>query len=321
MAKSSIEKEQDIDEVEKDTEEFLESLALEQEDGNEENPEEEVDSSDEEQEELKIHDLPPPKAPASKKTQEQTGASKAKAADSKTPKDAKSAIVYIGRLPHGFYEDQLRGYFSQFGNVLNLRVSRNKKTGRSKHYAFLEFDSSEVAQIVVDTMDNYVLYGRILKCKIFNIPVSENVEEFRKKLWKGANKKFVPVDHKKKLAEQHNRVRTPDEKKQRLDRLVKKEQKLKRKIKQLGIDYDFKGYSDSDVIAKDVKKKASKAKGKAEVKAEDQVAVVESETITESKGKVESKGVSVNKKEVKTESKIKAKTKVKANQTKKQKTK
>lgn len=36
-------------------------------------------------------------------------------------------VLFIGRLPHGFYEDQLRAYFSQFGNVTRLRVSRNKK--------------------------------------------------------------------------------------------------------------------------------------------------------------------------------------------------
>ena len=36
-------------------------------------------------------------------------------------------VLFIGRLPHGFYEDQLKAYFSQFGNVTRLRVSRNKK--------------------------------------------------------------------------------------------------------------------------------------------------------------------------------------------------
>ncbi|KAG6879691.1 hypothetical protein C0992_012989, partial [Termitomyces sp. T32_za158] len=36
-------------------------------------------------------------------------------------------VVYIGRVPHGFYEDQMRGYFSQFGDVTRVRLSRNKK--------------------------------------------------------------------------------------------------------------------------------------------------------------------------------------------------
>ncbi len=77
-------------------------------------------------------------------------------------------MVYIGRIPHGFYEDQMRGYFSQFGEITRLRLSRNKKTGKSKHYAFIEFKHVEVAQVVVDTMDNYLLLGHILKCTLMH---------------------------------------------------------------------------------------------------------------------------------------------------------
>ena len=38
-----------------------------------------------------------------------------------------TGVVYIGHLPHGFYEEQLTGYFSQFGAVTKVRVARNKK--------------------------------------------------------------------------------------------------------------------------------------------------------------------------------------------------
>ena len=43
------------------------------------------------------------------------------------PQTEDRGVLFIGRLPHGFYEDQLKAYFSQFGNVTRLRVSRNKK--------------------------------------------------------------------------------------------------------------------------------------------------------------------------------------------------
>lgn len=36
-------------------------------------------------------------------------------------------VIYLGRIPHGFYEDQMRNYFSQFGDITRLRLSRNKK--------------------------------------------------------------------------------------------------------------------------------------------------------------------------------------------------
>ncbi|GAB2297499.1 nucleolar protein [Dionaea muscipula] len=39
----------------------------------------------------------------------------------------KATVLYIGRLPHGFYEDEMRGFFSQFGTIKRLRVARNRK--------------------------------------------------------------------------------------------------------------------------------------------------------------------------------------------------
>lgn len=41
--------------------------------------------------------------------------------------ELQSGVVYIGHLPHGFYEEQLRSYFSQFGTVKRVKVARNKR--------------------------------------------------------------------------------------------------------------------------------------------------------------------------------------------------
>lgn len=36
-------------------------------------------------------------------------------------------VIYLGRIPHGFHEDQMKAYFTQFGDVTRLRLSRNKR--------------------------------------------------------------------------------------------------------------------------------------------------------------------------------------------------
>jgi nucleolar protein 15 len=87
----------------------------------------------------------------------------------------------------------MKKYFSQFGRVKRLRLSRNKQTGASKHYAFVEFQSSEVADIVARTMDNYLLFGHILKCKF--IPE----DQVHANLFKGAGQRFK-VDPRNKKA-------------------------------------------------------------------------------------------------------------------------
>ena len=70
------------------------------------------------------------------------------------------------RIPHGFYEDQLKGFFSQFGDVKRWRVSRSKKNARSKGYAFVEFAHADVAAIAADAMNGYLMFKQALKCHV-----------------------------------------------------------------------------------------------------------------------------------------------------------
>lgn len=39
------------------------------------------------------------------------------------------------------------------------------QTGNSRGYAFVEFESEDVAKIVAETMNNYLFGERLLKCK------------------------------------------------------------------------------------------------------------------------------------------------------------
>jgi nucleolar protein 15 len=75
------------------------------------------------------------------------------------------------------------------------------QTGRSKHYAFIEFSSAAVAQIVAETMDNYLLMGHILRCKVIS------KEEVHPQLWVGANKKFRRVPRERIERVKQNKVR------------------------------------------------------------------------------------------------------------------
>jgi hypothetical protein len=40
---------------------------------------------------------------------------------------AAGAVVYLGHIPHGFYEEQMKGFFSQFGLVNRIHLARNRK--------------------------------------------------------------------------------------------------------------------------------------------------------------------------------------------------
>jgi nucleolar protein 15 len=174
---------------------------------------------------------------------------KAKKAAEKSSASGKPGVVYIGRIPHGFYEQEMKQYFSQFGSIKNLRLSRNRKTGKSKHFAFVEFESAEVAEIVSKTMDNYLLFGHILKCKLVA------PEQVHKDLWIGANKRFKSVPWNKIQGRQLSQammvsgweMRVAKEEKRRADK--KATMKL--------MDYDFE--SPKLKSPKDVLKKSQQA--------------------------------------------------------------
>lgn len=140
------------------------------------------------------------------------------------------AVLYVGRIPHGFYEDEMRAYFSQFGDITRLRISRNRRTGASKHYAFIEFRHASVAKIAAETMHNYLLFGHLLQCKV--VPN----DEVHPDTFKGANKKFRPAPWKEIALKQQSLPRTEVQLKRAAERQAKKDAKLKTKLEALGIE-------------------------------------------------------------------------------------
>jgi len=146
-------------------------------------------------------------------------------------------VIYLGHIPYGFFEDQMKGFFGQFGDVTRLRLSRSKKTGRSKGYAFIEFEDAGVAEVVAQTMDKYLLFDRILSCRV--VPH----DELHPKTFDGANKKFRVMPNKKIARERHNAPKTQWAQKRTEKKLLGKEAKKRQKLKDLGIDYEFPGYA------------------------------------------------------------------------------
>ena len=143
----------------------------------------------------------------------------------------KTSIVYLGHIPSAFEEPQMRKFFTQFGPIKHLRLSRNKKSGASKHYAFIEFETPDVAEIVANTMNNYILFGRRLVCEVMKAEaVNENI-------WKGANRKFRVVNTSEKVATAMNAVKSSKEVKSILKKKLEKVQKQIEEMKKSGRDY------------------------------------------------------------------------------------
>ncbi|KAI9472775.1 nucleolar protein [Coemansia sp. RSA 989] len=158
---------------------------------------------------------------------------------SKLPKKSqKSGVVYVGRIPHGFYEEEMLSYFKQFGAIRRLRLSRNPRTGQSRHYGFIEFAHQEVAQVVADTMDNYLMFDHLLKCKMMP------EDRVHPRMFANRFKKIVPGASSKEHARIINQHKTQEQVDRQMDRLVKAEKKRRARIQAAGIEYDFPGYAE-----------------------------------------------------------------------------
>ena len=169
--------------------------------------------------------------------QQQPKAKKSKAEKAATKASKPSSVIYLGHLPHGFEEAEIRGFLNQFGSIRKLRLSRSKKSGNSRGYAFVQFVDPEVAAIVADTMSGYFLMEKRLVCHIMPR------DKCHPELFAGHDRKFVKIDWQGLNREQVNKPRTAEGMKKITARLVKREAAKRKKLEALGIDYDFPGYS------------------------------------------------------------------------------
>eukprot|EP00594_Rhizosolenia_setigera_P003452 CAMPEP_0178945590 /NCGR_PEP_ID=MMETSP0789-20121207/3818_1 /TAXON_ID=3005 /ORGANISM="Rhizosolenia setigera, Strain CCMP 1694" /LENGTH=356 /DNA_ID=CAMNT_0020625495 /DNA_START=98 /DNA_END=1168 /DNA_ORIENTATION=+ len=150
----------------------------------------------------------------------------------------KSNVIYLGRIPSQFEEPEMKRFFNQFGTVINARLSRSKKTGRSKGYAFIQFRSPEVAEIVAKTMNNYILMNKRMVCHVLS-PDQVYADTMFKR---SKNKGFYvdPTSHGNKYQKQvEKNLRSSDKIKQITRKLIKRDNDKKRKLAEMGIDYDF----------------------------------------------------------------------------------
>lgn len=152
-------------------------------------------------------------------------------------------VVYLGHIPKGFFEPQMRKFFAQFGQLGRLRLSRSAKNAASKGYAFIEFKEESVAKIVAETMHNYLLFGKKLVChlvakdkqhpRLFHnckkIMVNRQPMRRRKARQMYNDRPLVEVDgvHLRQLT------------KKQVVKASSRKNKLARKLKALDIDYSL----------------------------------------------------------------------------------
>ena len=75
-----------------------------------------------------------------------------------------SAYVYVGGLPNELSEGDIVIIFSQFGEVVDVNLPRDQKTGKPKGFAFIAYEDQRSTVLAVDNFNGAKLLGRTLRC-------------------------------------------------------------------------------------------------------------------------------------------------------------
>ena len=70
--------------------------------------------------------------------------------------------IYVGKLSYEVTEEDLRLAFEPFGQVESVAIIKNKRSGQSKGFGFVEMASKAEGQSAIDGLNGKELKGRAL---------------------------------------------------------------------------------------------------------------------------------------------------------------
>jgi nucleolar protein 15 len=158
-----------------------------------------------------------------------------KKSKSKTVPTDGSSVVYLGHIAHGFYEQEIRKFFSQFGKVEKVKLVRSKKTGGSRGHAFIQFETPEIAEVVATTIDGYFLHEKQLVCNI----VPQN--KIHEGLFAVPRKSKKSTEETKEADEAEVNQEPVEFSEKKLTRLTRLQSRKQNRLKELGIEFNFLG--------------------------------------------------------------------------------
>uniref|UniRef100_A0A6J0UIA0 RNA-binding motif protein, X-linked 2 n=1 Tax=Pogona vitticeps TaxID=103695 RepID=A0A6J0UIA0_9SAUR len=74
-----------------------------------------------------------------------------------------SAWIFVGGLPYELTEGDIICVFSQYGEIVNINLVRDKKTGKSKGFSFICYEDQRSTILAVDNFNGIKIKGRTIR--------------------------------------------------------------------------------------------------------------------------------------------------------------
>ncbi|MBN2612852.1 MAG: RNA-binding protein [Bacteroidales bacterium] len=68
--------------------------------------------------------------------------------------------IYVGNLSYKLSEDDLKQVFEEFGEITSVKIIKDKYSGRSKGFAFVEMVDDAEAKAAIDKLNGKELDSR-----------------------------------------------------------------------------------------------------------------------------------------------------------------
>ena len=73
--------------------------------------------------------------------------------------------LFVGSLPFSVTEDTLGQLFAQHGQVQSVAIIKDKYSGSSRGFGFVEMSTEEEAKAAIEKLNGYTLEGRTITVK------------------------------------------------------------------------------------------------------------------------------------------------------------
>ncbi|XP_050997698.1 RNA-binding motif protein, X-linked 2 [Acomys russatus] len=147
-----------------------------------------------------------------------------------------SAWIFLGGLPYELTEGDIICVFSQYGEIVNINLVRDKKTGKSKGFCFLCYEDQRSTVLAVDNFNGIKIKGRTIRVDHvanYRAPQeSEDVDDVTRELQeKGCGAKTPPPSSPEVSEDEDVRL-TKKHKKDKKEKKKKKKEKEKTERKE-----------------------------------------------------------------------------------------
>ena len=71
--------------------------------------------------------------------------------------------LFVGNLAHSVGDNELEALFGEHGTVVSAVIIRDRETGRSRGFGFVEMETTEMAEAAAGAIDGFEMEGRRIR--------------------------------------------------------------------------------------------------------------------------------------------------------------